>query len=224
MTSMISARLLCRSIVVAAVAAAWPASAALAQLPGAPVLQNSFTNPGLTAAVNFASSGDGSAYAGAAAWAPGSGRFQLSGGIGAFKPDGGSSMFSYGLRGSAPLFSFMGGNLGVAPFVGYGAARGDSTTLTYLPAGAGIGLRRALGTSMGFSVFATPFLLWTRGSVTGQDAVSGGPQFRTSIGGDFSFTPKIGVTAGVELGAKAKTGEFGPSGSVFGIGLSYAFR
>src|SRR5215212_4083561 len=120
MTSKLCARSCRTAGAVAALAlAAVPGAAARAQLPGAPVLQNGFANPGLTAAANFAWNSDGSAYAAAAAWAPASSRFQLSGGLGAFKPAGGSSMFSYGLRGSLPLFSFMGGNLRVAPFVGY---------------------------------------------------------------------------------------------------------
>jgi len=199
-------------------------SALEAQLPGAPVLQNAFTNPGLTAAVNFSWNGDGSAYAGAAAWAPAGGRFQLSGGLGGFSPDGGGTMFAYGARVSLPLFSLLGGGLGVAPFAGFGGASGDSTSISYLPLGAGVGYRRGLGSRMGVSLFATPFLLWARSSRTGEDAVKGGPRFRTSLGADFSFTPKIGVTAGVELGQKPNEGKPGPSASVFGLGLSYAFR
>ena len=41
-----------------------------AQMPGVPVLQNSFANPGLTIAVNYGHSDDAQAYAGALAWAP----------------------------------------------------------------------------------------------------------------------------------------------------------
>src|SRR3954447_24923507 len=56
-------------------------SMASAQMPGAPVLQNSWASPGIVVALDFAS-GMGSLYGGAVGWAPSSGRFQLSAGAG----------------------------------------------------------------------------------------------------------------------------------------------
>ena len=38
------------------------------------------------------------------------------------------------------------------------------------------------------------------------------------------LTPRIGVTIGAETGAEAKAGKPGPRSSVFGAGLSYAFK
>ena len=58
-----------------------------AQLPGAPVLQNAFSNPGVTVAANYADGDGTSLIAAAVAWSPGTGRFQFSGGAGQLKVD-----------------------------------------------------------------------------------------------------------------------------------------
>ena len=79
------------------------AGAADAQLPGAPVLQNAWATPGLVAAVNLGGGSDGSVYAAAVGWSPGSGRFQLSAGAGAQSRTGTGSKGAYGLRVAVPL-------------------------------------------------------------------------------------------------------------------------
>ncbi|HET9424280.1 MAG TPA: hypothetical protein VFO55_02825, partial [Gemmatimonadaceae bacterium] len=85
---------------------------ALSQLPGVPTLQNAWANPGFTFAVNAGTGGGSQALAGAAAWAPRSGRFQLSAGVGARKSDEGGQGTAYGFRAAMPVFSFAGGALG----------------------------------------------------------------------------------------------------------------
>jgi len=47
--------------------------------------------------------------------------------------------------------------------------------------------------------------------------------FRTAIGADIGLTRSLGVTLGTEFGATRGKGVGGPSGSLFGLGLSYAF-
>lgn len=212
-------------IALALSAGAW--ATASAQLPGVPVLQNGFSNPGITVAGNFGVGKDISAFAGAAAWAPASGRFQVSGGLGAATPEVGSSMFAYGVRAAVSLGGIIGGdNFGIAPFAGIGGASEDSLSMQNIPLGVGVGYRRAIGTTRGVSVYATPFmLLASADQKTATGTVSSKANlFRTSLGVDFSFTPKLGVTAGVELGAKAEAADPGPRGSVFGFGVSFAFR
>lgn len=51
-----------------------------AQMLGVPVLQNGFSNPGITVAVNYGTADSIRGYGVAAAWAPPSGLFQVSGG------------------------------------------------------------------------------------------------------------------------------------------------
>jgi hypothetical protein len=212
--------------VAAMCAASAPCAAARAQLPGVPVLQNAFTNPGLTTAANFGWGGGNSAYALAAAWAPGSARFQLSGGLGAYSPDVGKRMFAYGARASVPLLGFFGrggGAFDIAGFAGVGRASVDSVSATNIPVGVGAGYRRTIGESRGVSAYVAPFMLFASTSGTG-GGDSNDQLVRTSLGLDFSFTPKIGVTLGAELGKNAESGKPGPTSSVFGVGLSYAFR
>ena len=47
---------------------------------------------------------------------------------------------------------------------------------------------------------------------------------RASFGVDVTVLPRLGATLGIETGAKAKDGDPGPTGTVLGAGLSYAFR
>src|SRR5688500_13588673 len=72
--------------------------AAGAQMLGVPVLQNGFTNPGITVAINYGSADSVRGYGLAAAWAPPSGSFQVSGGIGGYDRDEGKTWASYGGR------------------------------------------------------------------------------------------------------------------------------
>lgn len=213
----------------AGVVALWVPQTALAQLPGVPVLQNAWANPGITAAVNLGTGGGGRAGALAAAWAPRSGRFQLSGGIGMRDAEPGGRGATFGARVAVPVWSFAGGAFGVAGFVGAGAAREPDAvvfgtrrggTVTQVPVGAAVGYRRALGFVRGISVYGAPFYSYNRLAVG--DSSTSGSAFRISAGADVGVTSRIGVTAGAEFGGAAKAGKPGPTGTVFGLGASFA--
>lgn len=203
-------------VLAAAVLLAPPARA---QMPGAPVLQNAFSNPGFTVAVNYSAGTDHRVIAGAAAWAPASGRFQVSAGAGMFTPDAGAEL-DYGGRLAVPLRSF-GTAFGLAVFAGAGAVKAGGTRLLQVPAGIGLGYRRRLGESRGISLYVTPFYSWSR--TTGDVPLRSG-LFRVGGGVDLSLTRSIGATAGVEAGAKADAGKPGATGTLWGVGLSYAFH
>jgi len=193
------------------------------QMLGAPVLQNAFSNPGITVGINYGTSEGVRSYGLAGAWAPPTGRFQVSAGIGGFDPDEGKRWPTYGGRAAVPLTKFTGtGSFGVAPFAGIGTASRDGSTLLHVPAGVAAGYRRGLGATRAISAYVAPFYSWNRFSddeVTESKGV-----FRVSGGVDVAVTQAIGLTVGYEAGAEADAGEPGPSSSVFGIGLSYAFR
>src|SRR5436309_14618622 len=111
------------------------ASSAVAQLPGAPVLQNAWAAPGMVVALDLGvgSAGSGSTFAGAVGWTPGNGRVQLSAGAGMQTATGSSSRGVFGVRAAMPIMQMMAGNLGIAGFVGVGGASGtskDSTRVT----------------------------------------------------------------------------------------------
>jgi hypothetical protein len=194
-------------------------AAAGAQMPGLPVLQNAFGNPGFTAALNIGSGSGSSVYAAAASI--GAGRFQLSGGIGAFVPDSGSTAPALGARVSMPVFSFMNGAAGVAAFAGAGGVSRSGTSAVQIPVGAGIGWRRAIGATRGVSVYASPMFTFYRATVGDSSTTKG--LLRASIGLDFAITRRLGVTVGAEGGSKAKDGDPGPSGGTAAIGVSWAF-
>ena len=211
-----------------AVLAAGLPSAALAQMPGVPTLQNAWANPGFTFAVNAGTGGGSQALAGAAAWAPRSGRFQLSAGVGARKSDEGGQGTAYGFRAAMPVFSFAGGALGVAGFAGVGGAfEPDATfgtdvggTYTQVPVGVGLGYRKAFSFIRGVSIYGTPFYSYNRLTVGDSSASAG--LFRVSVGADVGITNRIGVTAGAEFGGSADAGDPGPTGAVYGVGVSFA--
>lgn len=205
-----------------ALAALVPATALRGQMPGAPVLQNAFANGGVTVAVNHGSSKDLSLLGGALAWAPGTGRFQMSAGLGRATPDRGDAQFAWGARLGVPLFSFAGGRAGLAPFVGIGGAGRDSVKTLLVPAGVGAGWRFALGSTRALSVYATGTYLWAREEF-GAESVSGS-LFRVAAAADVTVFRNVGLTLGYEGGGEAGTGEAGPRGPIFGAGLSWAFR
>lgn len=191
------------------------------QLPGTPVLQNAFVNPGITAAVNVANLGGSSSYAAAAAWAPGSARFQLSAGIGLQTHTANSTHTLFGGRLNFPIFG-ANGNLGVSAFAGYGALTGgtiDSTVAKALmPIGATVSYRREIGSNRGVSMYASPvYEAVSRGG--GASSVS---VFRGDVGMDIGITSSIGVTLGIEFGGKEPDGSGKPTGTAFGAALSYA--
>lgn len=201
--------------------------AAGAQMPGVPVLQNAFSNPGLTVGGNVGTGDVGSAYAAAVAWAPGSGRFQVSGGIGVltFKAEDAKSSPTYGVRGAYALPWPRGGtgSFGTAAFVGFGGATNDDASTSTIPVGVSVSYRRALGETRAFSVYGVPFYQWSSFRPKEGEEDSRG-QFRGSVGADVTIIPRLGATVGYEFGGKTAAGEAGTSGGVFGAGVSWSFR
>jgi len=94
---------------------------AVAQVPGTPVLQNAFANPGLAIAVNYGGGSGQSYYGAAAAYGMGSGKIQLSAGAGAERANG-ATRGAYGARAAMNVWNSSGGALGAGAFVGFGGA------------------------------------------------------------------------------------------------------
>ena len=216
-----------------------------AQMPGAPVLQNVWASPGMVGAVDLAGGADGSMYAGAVSWTPGSGRFEVSGGLGYRTRTGVAGSGVYGLRVAMP-FGGASSSFGFAGFAGIGGGAGgvthtrvscasvpaaagcttipapDSVTIdstastTEVPIGVAIGWRHVIGATHGISVYATPSFVFYSGLAKSTGL------FRGAIGADFGITSRIGATAGIEFGGSRARGLGGPSGSVYGVGVSYA--
>jgi hypothetical protein len=194
-----------------------------AQMPGAPVLQNAWAAPGLVIAADIAGGSGSSVYAGALGWAPASGRFQLSGGGGFQSVSGGGSRGVYGVRAAFPLMQMMGGKLGIAGFAGVGGGAGktgDTTrTTTMIPAGVAMAFRQAIGSAgRGFSFYLDPVYQYHTGGSGSQG------YFRVAAGVDAGISSRFGLTLGAESGGKAGTGEAGPGGTSFGVGISMKLR
>jgi hypothetical protein len=193
-----------------------------AQMLGAPVLQNAFTNGGFTIGVDFGAGNDLKSYGGAAAWSPMSAKYQISGGVAYLDPKDGSGTATYGARLMVPVLNRT-SPFGVAPFVGVGGATIDGVTDWQIPLGITGGYRRALGTNgRGISAYVSPFFSWSRIRENGQ--TTGHSLFRVSIGVDAAVLPQVGVTVGYETGQKAGEGEAGATGGIFGLGISYALH
>jgi hypothetical protein len=169
-----------------------------------------------------ASGKDEKAIAGALAWSPGTGKYQLSAGVGSVSPDVGDRATAYGARLATVLFSFAGGSIGAAPFVGVGGATVSGANQLTVPVGVGIGWRHALGTTRGVSVHTAPFYSWARTTTDGGSVSRG--LLRISAGADVTIIRKLAATVGVEGGVVAKASDPGPRGTVIGAALSYAFR
>lgn len=198
------------------------AATAVAQMPGAPVLQNAWAAPGMVVALDIGG-GSGTMYGGAVGWAPSSGRFQLSGGAGAQSPKGGTSRLVYGVRAAFPIMQMMSGKLGIGGFIGAGggaAKAGDTTSSKgIIPAGVAIGYRQAIGTAgRGISAYVDPNYQYHSGASTKKG------YFRVGGGLDVGVSARFGVTLGFESGAAAKAGEVGPPGSLYGVGVSMKLR
>jgi hypothetical protein len=193
---------------------------AQAQMPGTPTLQNAFANPGMTAAVDVAGLGGASSYAAAAAWAPGSARFQFSAGVGIQTRTGSSSRTIYGARLNFPIVGAT-SSLGVSAFAGYGGVSGaadSATTKSLVPIGATASYRLAMGTSHGVSIYGSPmYELVGRGGGAKSVGI-----FRGALGLDIGITRAIGATLGVELGKSETAGSGRPSGTAFAAAVSYA--
>jgi hypothetical protein len=221
---------------ITAVIAVIVAGSAGAQMPGAPILQNAWATPGMVGAVDIAGGADGSVYAGAISWTPGSGRFQFSGGAGFASHTGGGSGGVYGARVAIP-FGGASSTIGFAAFAGIGGGSAvhrqtsvqttntlpivtvDSTsTTTQIPVGAAIGWRHAIGASHGLSFYGTPAYVFETGGTGGTKGL-----FRVGVGADFGITSALGATVGADFGQSRARGLGGPSGAQYGVGVSYAF-
>ena len=194
-----------------------------AQVPGLPTLQNAFGNPGIAIAANA-----GSSFLGlAGAFGMGSGKLTISAGAG-MQTANGSHRGAYGGRAAMSLWTSAGGSLGAGAFVGAGGAPqtrlGAVTTNGAefaVPAGISLGYRRAMGPTRGISAFVSPLYRWARvdtGAVA-SSAVSSSGSFRVATGVDLALSPSFGVSAGVELGAKAKGTR---QSTLFGGAITYA--
>jgi hypothetical protein len=196
-----------------------------AQVPGAPVLQNAFTNPGLAFAANFGTGGGQSFFGAAAGWGLGGGRILVSGAAGVQRAND-ASRGAYGARVAATAWTSAGGALGVAAFGGIGGAprskneSGVETNpaLLNIPVGLTVGYRRALGEKRGFSVYASPIYSWTRATI-GDISESAG-NFAGAVGLDFALTQSIGLTAGGQFGKSAGD----DNGSLLGFAVSFVPR
>lgn len=207
-----------------ALAALFCATRAAAQMPGAPILQNAWASPGIVSALNFIGGSNGSIYGAAVSWAAASARLQLSGGIGIRSRTGSGSGTNsvYGVRVAVP-FGGQSAAFGFGAFAGVGAGASvraspaDSlASTTTFPIGVALGWRRALGATRGISVYATPsYIFFTRDS-------SRTGLVRASLAVDVGLTKAIGITAGTEFGQNRPRTAGGPSGTLYGLGLSYA--
>jgi hypothetical protein len=115
-------------------------------------------------------------------------------------------------------------NFGFGAFAGIGGSAKQTTdttgadtvaATTRIPVGVAIGWRQAVG-SRGFSLYATPSYVWSSGGGRTSGLI------RAGLGADVGITNSIGITGGIELG-QTKTGTSGPSGTVYGLGISYVF-
>jgi hypothetical protein len=198
------------------------ASPARAQMLGAPVLQNAFTNRGFTLGVDFGAGKDVTSYGGAVAWSPMNEHFQLSGGVAYLDNTNASGTATYGARLMVPVLNRTSA-LGVAPFVGMGGANFDGINDWQIPLGISVGYRRALGTNgRGISAYVSPFYTWARVRANQQTETNG--LFRVSVGIDAAVLPSVGVTVGYETGATADEGKPGAISGIFGLGISYALH
>lgn len=217
-----------------ALLASW-ATPAGGQIPGAPVLQNAWATPGIVGALDVGGGSGASVYAAAVSWAPGAGHFQLSGGGGIETGSGIKSRGVYGLRAAVPLGGAS-STFGFAGFAGIGGGPSRTTATTLgpcgisgcpvvpdsvsstaeVPVGVAAGWRHAIGATHGVSVYATPSYVFFSGGT------KGGGMFRAALGGDVGITSSLGATLGMEFGGKRARGLGGPTGSLYGFGLSYA--
>ena len=193
------------------------------QIPGQPVLQNAFTNPGWAFGVNYGDSDEALGYGGAVAWGNASAKLGVSLGVGVWDPSQGDNVFAWGARGMWSPLRFGRDQLGAAVFAGVGGARQGELDLIEVPIGISAGYRAAIGDSRGISVYVAPFLRLSRADLGG-GAGETNALFRASVGVDVAVLPRVGVTLGYEFGATADAGEPGPNGGIFGLGVSYVMR
>lgn len=228
-----------RTVVLASLIVVGGSSAGLAQMPGVPVLQNAFVNPGWTAALNLASLGGASSYGAAGAWGSGGAAtspvaVQLSAGVGFQTRSGHPTQTIFGGRVNVPfLFGSPADRkarrFGASLFAGYGvrSAEGEGETgqpdsavaKSVLPIGATVGYRAPIGASRGFALYLSPIYEWltrVRGGSVGA--------FRAAVGLDVAITQSIGATLGIEFGQTGVAGSGRPTSESYGFAVSYTPR
>ena len=224
----------------AAIAAVVMATSSAAQIPGSPTLQNAFVAPSGVVAFNFAGGPVGQTYAAALSYAPSSAKLLFAGGYGWRNGIGAAQSGVYGLRLAFP-FGRATSDFGFAAFAGVGGGPQITTTrkllissgngvfqetvvtdtlssTTEVPIGLSIGWRRFFGGSQGFSIYATPnYVFYSGGTANGN-------LFRLGLGSDIAVSPAFGVTLGAEFGGTRPAALGGPSGVLYGVGVSYVFN
>jgi len=206
----------------AAIAAVVLAASSEGQIPGTPTLQNAWAAPGGVAAFDFGGGPEGQTYAVALSYAPSSAKVLLAGGYGWRNGSGTSQNGVYGLRLAFPFGSAT-GSFGFAAFAGVGGGpqlttRDTLSSTTQVPIGLSVGWRRFFGGSQGFSIYATPNYVFYSGGM------ENGNLMRVGIGSDIAISPAIGITLGVDLGGTRRAALGGPSGVLYGVGVSYVFK
>jgi hypothetical protein len=120
-------------------------------------------------------------------------------------------------------------SFGLAAFAGIGGSSARKTpsnappqspdsvaNTAEIPLGAAVGWRHSFGSTHGISIYGTPsFVFYTGGSHASN-------LLRFAIGADAGLTTRIGVTLGAEFGGTRPRGVGGPSGTLYGLGVSYA--
>ena len=218
----------------AAIAAVLVATSGGAQMPGTPTLQNAFVAPSGVVAFNFGGGPEGQTYGAALSYAPSSAKLLFAGGYGWRNGSGTSQNGVYGLRLAFPFGSAT-GSFGFAAFAGVGGGPQVTTTrtvptpsgilvvdtlssTTQVPIGLAVGWRHFSGGSQGISIYATPnYVFYSGGTANGN-------LMRVGIGSDIAISPVLGVTLGADFGATRRSTLGGPSGVLYGVGVSYAFR
>lgn len=212
-----------RLTAVAVMTVAATVAIAEAQVPGEPVLQNAFANPGLGVAANFGGGGGQSFLGAAAGYGIGSGRLQLSGAAGVQRSNG-ATRGAYGGRVAATVWTSAGQSLAAGAFAGLGGAvrtRDGAGTVTNpavmaVPVGLTIGYRHSLGQTRGMSAYLSPVYRWTRLQSVATTTTG---SFGGALGLDVSLTQSFGATVGAEFGKSSGTGS--GTSSTFGVALSF---
>jgi|SRR5689334_1499291 len=220
----ISSRAWLWAIRLAAIAALTLAASSAAQIPGTPTLQNAWAAPGGVFAFNLGGGPPGQTYAAALSYAPSSAKVLFAGGYGWRNGSGTTQSGVYGLRLAFPFtLGLATGNFGFAAFAGVGGGpeetvRDTLSSTTQVPIGLSIGWRRFFGGSQGLSIYASPNYVFYSGGTANTNLM------RVGIGSDIAISPALGVTLGVDLGGTRPAALGGPSGVLYGVGVSYAFK
>jgi hypothetical protein len=226
--------------ILAALACAAPIATAAAQLPGLPVLQGAFPAPGLAAGVDLGQGSGRQVIAGALGYAPGSGRFGVTAGIGAFaedEPGYRKGRVAYGARVALTAVRFADDRVALTPFAGFGSRRptlanaslagapagavvdtGSAVQLDEVPLGVAAGWRFGLGASRAMALSLAPAYVLYRRAGAGFDDTRWG--MRVAAVAEASLAPRLGVALGAEFGQAATGSEPGPRGVRAGLGVS----